>query len=237
MAEPLNEDDWHRQIARRLARLFNVQMGRALELAEEFEDLAGFSSEALEEIRAISERELTPALMRELEQIFEEQAAQMLGELPVGVEFGLINERAADWAADYTFDLVSGINQTTMQTLRKKIQRFFEMEEMTIGDLRDSLQSTFGPVRADMIAQTETTRAAVEGALAVRAEIEKQGLKMRGTWQTSNDERVCPICGPLHGTKEEDNGGYRHPDGTIYQKPPAHVRCRCWVNHELERTS
>jgi hypothetical protein len=41
-------------------------------------------------------------------------------------------------------------------------------------------------------------------------------------WQTSNDERVCPICGPKHG-KEITDGKF----------PPAHPRCRCWVTYEF----
>ena len=42
-------------------------------------------------------------------------------------------------------------------------------------------------------------------------------------WITSVDERVCPICGPLHGVvvplTAQFDGGF---DG-----PPAHPRCRC----------
>jgi len=33
---------------------------------------------------------------------------------------------------------------------------------------------------------------------------------------------VCPICGPKHNREIKDG-----------QYPPAHPRCRCWVNHEI----
>ena len=37
-------------------------------------------------------------------------------------------------------------------------------------------------------------------------------------WQTSGDERVCPICGPLAGQE------FRSGEGPA---PPLHVNCRC----------
>lgn len=37
-------------------------------------------------------------------------------------------------------------------------------------------------------------------------------------WQTMEDERVCPECGPLDGLLWEDT------DGPF---PPLHVNCRC----------
>jgi SPP1 gp7 family putative phage head morphogenesis protein len=43
-------------------------------------------------------------------------------------------------------------------------------------------------------------------------------------WETANDERVCPVCGALHGKREDDWNGLR--------SPPAHPRCRCGVRLE-----
>ncbi len=37
-------------------------------------------------------------------------------------------------------------------------------------------------------------------------------------WRTAQDARVCPICGPLDGTRWEGEDGPR---------PPAHLGCRC----------
>ncbi len=37
-------------------------------------------------------------------------------------------------------------------------------------------------------------------------------------WRTAQDARVCPICGPLDGTRWEGQDGPR---------PPAHLGCRC----------
>lgn len=37
-------------------------------------------------------------------------------------------------------------------------------------------------------------------------------------WETANDARVCPVCGPLHGQQFEGDGG---------PWPPLHGGCRC----------
>jgi len=41
-------------------------------------------------------------------------------------------------------------------------------------------------------------------------------------WQTSSDERVCPICGPYQGRI------YLASDGPF---PPLHANCRCQRTH------
>ena len=61
---------------------------------------------------------------------------------------------------------------------------------------------------------------------------------------TAVDDRVCPICGPLHNTIVDLSGGWtftqemldanpalaralRGPQTIL--RPPAHVNCRCWL--------
>jgi len=87
----------------------------------------------------------------------------------------------------------------------------------------------FGAERAEIIAITETTRAAVEGERGVIAELEQHGIRMYPVWMTRNDELVCPICAPRNGKPiqpgNETNGEY----------PPAHPRCRCGVGWVQER--
>jgi hypothetical protein len=43
-------------------------------------------------------------------------------------------------------------------------------------------------------------------------------------WLASQDELVCPICGPLHGKRRGQ--GWTEP-------PPAHPNCRCAVGTEF----
>lgn len=150
-------------------------------------------------------------------------AEELMMELSIGIEWGLINQRAIEWVRPYAFDLVRGINDTTRGVLQSALQTFYQ-DKLTKDQLAQLLTPTFGPVRAEMIAITETTRAGVEGERELVRQIQaaNQNIKMIPIWQTANDDLVCPICGPRHGKPIED--GYY---------PPAHPRCRCWVNHEM----
>lgn len=89
--------------------------------------------------------------------------------------------------------------------------------------------------RAEVIAATETTAQISAGELAARRAIgaerggppgvtgHRDGLIAR--WVTERDARVCPICRPLDGVREE---GWidRFPSG-----PPAHPNCRCFLEY------
>ena len=82
--------------------------------------------------------------------------------------------------------------------------------------LRDTVLSAN---RAARIAVTETTNAisfAEYGATALMSEI---GVETYAVWYTASDDRVCPLCGPLHG-REEVDWSIDHPGG-----PPAHPNC------------
>ena len=68
--------------------------------------------------------------------------------------------------------------------------------------------------RGKMIARTEVSRAANEGAVK---EYKKGGIE-KVRWITSNDDRTCPICAPLDGQE------YSIED---YPVIPQHVMCRC----------
>lgn len=81
--------------------------------------------------------------------------------------------------------------------------------------------------RAAQIAVNETTLAQTRGAeFAVEKTV---GLDEDDTWFTRNDNRVCPICEPLHRNRRS-SWSSKFPDG-----PPAHVGCRCWIHYANER--
>lgn len=160
------------------------------------------------------------AILPELERMFESAAAAMLSEMGIGVEWSLINERAAQWASTYGYNLIKDINAANVRQVQKAVESFYR-QKWTLGDLKQKLQSIFGPVRAEMIAITETTRAASEGVRGYVEELRRQGAKLQGRINTSQDDRVCPICGPKDG-KDPDVEGY----------PPYHISCRCWVGFE-----
>jgi hypothetical protein len=122
--------------------------------------------------------------------------------------------------------MLQDLFNTRYDHLNEIIPRFYE-EGWNLGQLRTDLERYYSPVRAEMIAVTETTRAAVEGERALVEALQKEsGIGMAPIWQTSNDERVCPICGPKHGKHITDG-----------QYPPAHPRCRCWVTYEFAESA
>ncbi len=96
--------------------------------------------------------------------------------------------------------------------------------------------------RSRLIAETEMQEAIQEGEQAFWQEaiatdqVEPATLVKR--WFTVQDDRVCPICEPLHGVGilfDEDfvsTGGA----GFVGPRPPAHLRCRCYLSFEPNGT-
>lgn len=76
--------------------------------------------------------------------------------------------------------------------------------------------------RARAIAQTEIIRAHAEGQLDSMERLGVKELRVMVEWGTAEDDRVCPLCQPLHGiviTMSEAKGLI-----------PRHVGCRCtWL--------
>lgn len=163
-------------------------------------------------------------LRPQLEKLATQAARETIDSAGIDIDWHLVAQEAADWAKDYSYELVRDINDTTRDVLRDKVSGYFEQEGTTIGDLRDALSVWFSDTRAEMIAVTEVTRAAWEGEKLSVAEAKRIGLEMRGIWRTNKDELVCDICSELDGKPDTEWGEY---DG-----PPAHPRCRCWAVHE-----
>lgn len=221
MADVPNRDELEAELARKLGRLLHAQMGRLLELMGDPPRIENVPQSFWDETGV----EFSDTLRPFLERLYLDQAGRMLEETPLGVEWSLINRRATDWARQYTFDLVRGLNDTTRGTLQRAVSNYFE-DALTIGQLEDMLLPSFGPIRAEMISVTEITRASAQGEVALVAELRESGIEMVEVWQTNADELVCPICGPLNGKKKGDGWDI---------EPPAHPRCRCWINLRLPK--
>lgn len=220
MPELANRDEFERLLASRLARVNGQHRRELIELLGDPPDIgridAAFWTRASAELQAV----IAPIL----EDVAIAAAEQLIAGLPIGVDWGLVNQQAADWAARYTFDLVRGLNDTTQRALSRAITRFYEQKQ-TMEQLRESIARILSPARAEAIAITEVTRATTEGRRQSVEDLRRQGIEMIEVWLTRNDELVCPICGPLH---EKPRGEWGAVSG-----PPAHVRCRCDVVHEL----
>ncbi len=215
MPDFANRAEWEARLARELGRLQQRELARLIQALGDPPDLNKLDPTFWNEFSTSARAELLPTL----EKIFLDSSQQLLNTTSIGVDWALINEQAAHFAESYSYDLVRGITDKTRSALQVKVPAYYR-QGLSIGDLRDSLASLYGPVRSEMIAVTEVTRASVQGELATVKEIEKYGIKMVPVFVTNEDSIVCQICGPLNGKVVQP-----------WQFPPRHPRCRCWVNH------
>lgn len=159
-----------------------------------------------------------------LAQTATEAALRIMTETRLEFDPAVINTAAANWAETYSFELVSGLTETTRNVVSGAVKKFIETPGMTREQLEALLRPAFGGARAEMIAVTEVTRAFSQATLQYSNLIEVEtGIIMEGVWNTRADELVCPICGPLNG-KRDSLWSDEFPEG-----PPAHVNCRCFT--------
>lgn len=154
--------------------------------------------------------------------------------------FALINQQVIAWAEDHYINPDAGVYGSVPNlnlTSRTQFANAFiewQRGELEVGrpvglpQLIDALTPIFGPVRAEAIGVTETTRLFV---WSQRIAEESNPFTVAFRWLTSADERVCPICGPRHG--EVRRKGRDYSGGVDI---PAHVRCRCHETPETEAT-
>ena len=217
-----NRDELERKFGREIARANGEQLDKLLKHLGDPPKLENVPTEFWQN----TSKDLLAAITPFLEKVYLDQAAEFLGSQSIGVDWAAVNQAASDWASRYSFDLVSGINANTMQTLQTAVSNYYQSGQ-NIGTLEQSITSLYGPVRAEAISITEITRASAEGEQGLINQIlrDNSSLVDDPVWQTNNDDLVCPICGPRNGK--------RRSSGTWTTPPPAHVRCRCWLNHKL----
>ena len=147
----------------------------------------------------------------------------------IGVDWTLVNAAALEWAREYTIVLSDQIIQTTTSATHQAIQNWIE-SGAPLPELAKALEPIYGQSRAKLIATTEVTRIFAEANKRLWNEL---GVVKKARWNTAHDERVCPICAPLHGkTVELDGGKWRVKVGGQWKEieaPPAHPNCRCWL--------
>lgn len=152
-------------------------------------------------------------------------SAELLGTVGLGLD-AAVNARAAEWAGEHALELAKGLTDTTRELARVKIRNHLRAGR-PLSELEDELAQIIGPRwRAELIAQTEVTRATAQAKLRVGEEVDA----IKGVyWLTARDERVCPICRPLDRARRGRNGLF--PGG--FDAPPAHPRCRCDLVFEI----
>lgn len=140
----------------------------------------------------------------------------------VGLGIGeQVNIEAERWANRHALRMAKGLNKTTRQLAKQRIAVWLRTGQDKQA-LVDSLSEIISPTwRAEMIAQTEITRAYGEASRIVGERTE--GVKTL-RWGVFRDERLCPVCAPLEGVKQGKDGTFNG-----FRSPPAHPRCRCFL--------
>jgi HK97 family phage portal protein len=155
----------------------------------------------------------------------------------VSVSWTAASQEAYDFARNYAYDLIGGLDNTTRDGIRDRVSQFVQ-DGWTRDQLRQSLSDWLTPGetvsnRAKVIADTEAIRAYNEGAFN---RWQSAGVK-EATWETVNvglngahkaPGDVCPICAPLHKVRSGISQGWTSPyNGQTYTST-AHPRCRCF---------
>lgn len=152
----------------------------------------------------------------------------LLAEESVGFALadGSVNQAALRYAKEYVTKWLSELDATSQNAVRDALETFVSKPGATIGDAVAVLQPVFGTDRAWRIATTETTRIYAEANQIFARELASQypEFQVVKRYYTNNDDRVCPICGPLDGKEAEYNDQFEIPD------PPLHPNCRCWTS-------
>lgn len=223
MADVVNRDTLEALLARTIAKDLRGELSKLMNLLGDPPNIYNVPITFWENGGSALRGSIEPILR----DIFLQQAETQLQETSIGVDWALINENAITWSSEYTYELVRGITDTSRMILQRSINSYYS-NPTTIGDLQRSLSGIFSPMRAEMIAVTEVTRAAAEGEQRVVDQIiaDNPGMESIDIWLTNRDDITCPICAPRH----------QQPRGSNWtENPPAHPRCRCWLRHDFRR--
>jgi len=143
--------------------------------------------------------------------------------------FTLIDTDALDFMANYNLVLAGDVHRQLADGIKRTI-----LGGIATGKGADDIARDLGSViedkesfrhagskvftkaqyRMEMIARTEVLRAHNQGRIKFHQQVGVRKLE----WMTMEDERVCPVCGPLDG---------KVFDTDRFPNQPAHPNCRC----------
>jgi hypothetical protein len=135
---------------------------------------------------------------------------------------------AIEYIRNYFTRWLMGLDATTADAVRTAVSTFLSTAGISIRDVMDMLEPTFGEMRALRIAITEITRAFAKGNQLAGEALKKQwkDVPVVKQWFTNVDDLVCDICAPLDGTEVPIDQDFEMG----IDNPPAHVNCRCWTS-------
>ena len=198
---------------------------------------------------------ISPLLMSMVLKGGEAGAALLPESVSLLIDWDVFNEEAVEYLRKYRLGWLSDIAETTRNRATETIAEWIEA-----GGTKPELDKLLGGIlpasRASNIATTEVTRIYAAGnQLSWKA----TGIVTAQKWQTAKDEKVCPLCAPLHNkivgiddvfTQSPTDVAEGAPMMELYQDPteryqkastlirnsgafvggpPRHPNCRCWL--------
>lgn len=161
--------------------------------------------------------------------------------LAITVDWALLNQQAYDFARQYSYKLIRGLDQTSQTQVQTAMTDWLKSGEGKPGLIARLTPIFKNTERADAIASTESIRVYNEGAFKRWEDV---GVT-QAVWRTVQDTHVCPICRPLNGQVADIRTGWIHPGGSFIDpydnrridsarfkgkvyRDSAHTRCRCY---------
>lgn len=140
--------------------------------------------------------------------------------LPIYVDS--VQDFVATAAHKHVAQLVGGVTETTRNKIRLSLKQSLTRGETTPQAMERLMGIINNPVRAEMIAQTESVNSWSTG-------IQHYGEATGATgkaWESL--EGACEQkCGPIDGQRRKLDEDFKLADGTKVPHPAGHVRCRC----------
>lgn len=159
-------------------------------------------------------------------------AATLSTELALAIAFDLKNPRALEYAKQNAGEFITGINNTSRETINKIISKGVD-QGSSYQDIAKQIQAQFTqwgkPVsgkrsRAELIAIDQTARAYQYGNYLCVSQAKSTGLHFEKRWSTVGDALVTPGC---KANQDQDwiNDTELYLSGHLY--PPRFPGCRC----------
>lgn len=146
-------------------------------------------------------------------------AGEYLYDRPLGITS--LDEAILKSAQTLTAEKVSQINDSTRRKMQLAIKQSIKNGEDATAAIARIQRLVANPVRAEMIAQTESVNA-YQGGLDTFGE--QSGVK---SWTWDALSGACLLCAPLDGKTNKVGVPFMLPNGSEVYRPAAHTRCRC----------
>ena len=142
MADIPNRTDLEAELAKKLGRLFNEHRKELMTLLGDPPNITNIPWSFWQDIQ----QHLRQAITGLMTNIYLAQAEGLMNKLPIGVDWAIVNGRAASWAGQYVGQLITNITGTTQRAVQQIVEQYFR-QGMTLGDLTEAMPRIFGPVR------------------------------------------------------------------------------------------